>query len=66
MQAVRFGRALTLVALGGEVTVDYALRIKREYPGEPIIVAGYSNDVMCLHPVRARPPRRRVRGQSTA
>ncbi len=50
VQAVRFGRGLTLVALGGEVTVDYDLRIKREYPGEPIIVAGYSNDVMCYIP----------------
>jgi hypothetical protein len=50
VQAVRFGSSLTLVALGGEVTVDYALRIKREYPGEPIIVAGYSNDVMSYIP----------------
>jgi hypothetical protein len=50
VQAVRFGRGLTLVALGGEVVVDYALRIKREYPGEPIVVAGYSNDVMCYIP----------------
>ena len=50
VQAVRFGRGLTLLALGGEVTVDYDLRIKREYPGEPIVVAGYSNDVMCYIP----------------
>jgi hypothetical protein len=50
VQAVRFGHSLTLVALGGEVVVDYDLRIKREYPGEPIIVAGYSNDVMCYIP----------------
>jgi hypothetical protein len=46
-QAVRFDKDLTLVALGGEVVVDYDLRIKREFKGEPIIVAGYSNDVMC-------------------
>jgi neutral ceramidase len=39
-----------MVALGGEVVVDYDLRIKREYPGEPLIVAGYSNDVMCYIP----------------
>jgi hypothetical protein len=50
VQAVRFGRVLTLVALGGEVVVDYDLRIRREYPGEPLIVAGYSNDVMCYIP----------------
>jgi hypothetical protein len=46
VQAVRFGKDLTLVALGGEVVVDYALRAKREYSGEPLIVAAYSNAVM--------------------
>jgi neutral ceramidase len=50
VQAIRFGRGLTLVALGGEVVVDYALRIKKEHPGEPIVVAGYSNDVMSYIP----------------
>jgi hypothetical protein len=50
VQAIRFGRSLTLVALGGEVVVDYDLRIRREYPGEPLIVAGYTNDVMCYIP----------------
>ncbi len=50
VQAVRFGRGLTLVALGGEATVEYDLRIRREYPGEPVIAAGYSNDVMCYIP----------------
>jgi neutral ceramidase len=35
----------TLVALGGEVVVDYALRLAREYPGRRMWVAGYSNDV---------------------
>ncbi len=50
VQAVRFGRGLTLVALGGEVTVEYDLRIHREFPGEPLIAAGYSNDVMCYIP----------------
>ena len=42
VQAVRFGGGLTLVALGGDVTVDYSLRIKREYAGEPVVAAGYS------------------------
>ena len=50
IQALRFGKTLTLVALGGEVVVDYDLRIKKEFPGEHIIVAGYSNDVMCYIP----------------
>ena len=50
VQAVRFGKSLTLLALGGEAVVDYALRVKREYSGEPLIVAAYSNDVMCYIP----------------
>ena len=50
LQAVRFGNSLTVLALGGEVTVDYGLRARREYSGEPLITAGYSNDVMCYIP----------------
>jgi hypothetical protein len=49
VQAIRFGRDLTVLALGGELVVDYALRAKREFPGN-LIVAGYSNDVMCYIP----------------
>ena len=49
VQAVRL-RGLTLVALGGEVVVDYALRLKRELPKEPLVVAGYSNVVMSYIP----------------
>src|SRR5205807_9820941 len=50
VQAIAFGKDLTLVALGGEVVVDYVLRIKREYGSKGIIVAGYSNDVMSYIP----------------
>jgi hypothetical protein len=50
VQAIRFGKSLTLLALGGEVVVDYALRANREYSGESLIVAGYSNSVMCYIP----------------
>jgi hypothetical protein len=50
VQAVRFGNRLTLLALGGEVTVEYGLRVRREYRGEPVVTAGYSNDVMCYIP----------------
>jgi neutral ceramidase len=41
----RDSTGLTLVALGGEVVVDYALRLTREYPAQRMWVAGYSNDV---------------------
>jgi neutral ceramidase len=41
----RVGSDLTLIALGGEVVVDYALRLAREYPGRNLWVAGYCNDV---------------------
>ena len=32
------------------MVVDYQLRIKREFTGEPVMVLGYSNDVMCYIP----------------
>jgi neutral ceramidase len=50
VQAIRLGSGVTFVALGGEVVVGYGLRIKREFPGEATVVAGYSNDVMCYIP----------------
>ena len=52
MQVVRFGPDLTLLALAGEVVVDYALRSKREFPDENLVVAGYCHDVMCYIPSR--------------
>lgn len=45
IQAWEFGAGFTLVALGGEVVVDYALRLAREHPARRMWVAGYSNDV---------------------
>ncbi|MHC4171460.1 MAG: neutral/alkaline non-lysosomal ceramidase N-terminal domain-containing protein [Planctomycetota bacterium] len=48
VQAVQFGNDLTIVALAGEVVVDYSLRLKAELAGNagpPVWVAGYSNDV---------------------
>lgn len=50
VQVVRFGEALTLVAIGGEVVVDYSLRLKRELAGPAVWVAGYSNDVFAYVP----------------
>jgi neutral ceramidase len=40
---------VTWVLLGGEVVVDYALRLKREL-GSNLWVAGYANDVMAYIP----------------
>lgn len=45
IQVVQFGGDLTLIALAGEVVVDYALRLQRELAGQPLWVAAYSNDV---------------------
>jgi hypothetical protein len=50
VQAVRFDRGFTLLALGGEVVVDYALKFTKLYPNERLMVAGYCNDVMCYIP----------------
>lgn len=52
VQVWRLGDGLTLVAMGGEVVVDYALRLAREYPGERLWAAGYSNDVFAYVPSR--------------
>jgi hypothetical protein len=45
IQVVQFGGDLTLVALAGEVVVDYSLRLKKELTGPLVWIAGYSNDV---------------------
>jgi hypothetical protein len=50
VQAAQFGNNLTLVALGGEVVVDYVLRLKREYGSEGLFAVAYANDVMSYIP----------------
>jgi hypothetical protein len=50
MQAIQFGKDLTLLAMNGEVVVDYCLRVKKEYGAEGMIVAGYSNARPCYIP----------------
>lgn len=52
VQAIAFGKSLTVLAMGGEVVVDYALRVKKEYGAKDLMVAGYSNDVMSYIPSR--------------
>lgn len=51
VQTWSFGRDITWVALGGEVVVDYALRIRSELKQHGTVwVAGYANDVMSYIP----------------
>jgi hypothetical protein len=53
VQVIRFGDSLTLCAIGGEVVIDYAIRLKKEL-GEktksPVWIAGYSNEVIAYIP----------------
>jgi hypothetical protein len=49
VQAWRLGKDVTLVTLGGEVVVDYSLRLKKEL-GPDVWVMGYANDVMAYIP----------------
>jgi neutral ceramidase len=49
LQVWQLGGAQTLITMGGEPVVDYALKFKKEF-GENIWVAGYCNDVMTYIP----------------
>ncbi len=48
VQAIALGDQLTLLALSGEVVVDYAIRLQKELGGEgkTLWVAAYANDVI--------------------
>jgi hypothetical protein len=48
----RLGEEVTWVMLGGEVTVEYSLRIKKEIDPGATWVMGYANDVMAYIPSR--------------
>ena len=50
VQAIRFNKDFTILALAGEVVVDYSLKAKARYPKENLFVAGYSNEVQCYIP----------------
>ena len=50
IQGIRLGNEFRMIALGGEVVVDYSLRTQKEFPDKNIFVAGYSNEVMCYIP----------------
>ncbi len=50
VQAWTFADSLALVFLPGEVVVDYALRLKREFDRTRLVVAAYANDAPCYIP----------------
>lgn len=52
VQLWRIGEQITFVILGGEVTVDYSIRLKNQLSAERVWVAGYANDVMAYIPSR--------------
>ncbi len=44
-QVWRFGNQLTMIFLGGEVVVDYTLRLKQEIKSDLVWVTAYANDI---------------------
>lgn len=52
IQLWRLGRRLDWVTLGGEVVVDYALRLKQDLGPHDLWVMAYANDVMAYIPSR--------------
>ena len=50
VQAWKLGNRINWIALGGEVVIDYAIRLKKELGQENTFVAGYSNHVMAYIP----------------
>ncbi len=52
VQVVSLGDDLTMIAIGGEVVIDYAVRLKREVDRKNLWVLGYSNDVFAYTPSR--------------
>ena len=52
VQTWKVGPDVHWVFLGGEVVIDFALRLKSELAGTRTWVAGYSNDVMAYIPSR--------------
>lgn len=50
IQVWQLGEDLTWVALGGEVVVDYSLRLKQELGEGHTWITGYANDVMAYIP----------------
>lgn len=47
-----FGQDLAMVFLGGEVVVDYAIRLREEFQADRLWINAYTNDVPCYIPSR--------------
>jgi hypothetical protein len=52
IQSWTFGNDLAVVFLGGEVVVDYALKLKKELDRSRLWINAYANDVPCYIPSR--------------
>lgn len=50
VQVWQFGPKLKLIALAGEVVVDYSLRLKAQHGWDTTWVAGFSNDILAYIP----------------
>jgi neutral ceramidase len=48
----KLGKTIDFVFLGGEVVIDYAVRLKKERHGTTTWIAAYANDVMAYIPSR--------------
>lgn len=52
VQAWQLGSELTLIGIGGEAVVDYALNFKKEFGRENTWVSGYTNEMAAYIPSR--------------
>ncbi|GMV97196.1 MAG: hypothetical protein AMXMBFR83_15550 [Phycisphaerae bacterium] len=52
VQTWAFGGDLNMIFLGGEVVVDYALALRKEFASRRLWVTAYANDVPCYIPSR--------------
>ncbi|HVY69822.1 MAG TPA: neutral/alkaline non-lysosomal ceramidase N-terminal domain-containing protein, partial [Verrucomicrobiae bacterium] len=50
VQSWTFGDRLAMVFLGGEVVVDYSLRLRRDFDSSRLWINAYANDVPCYIP----------------
>ncbi|MFK5974543.1 MAG: neutral/alkaline non-lysosomal ceramidase N-terminal domain-containing protein [Flavobacteriaceae bacterium] len=50
IQVWNFGKDLVMIFLGGEVVVDYSLRLKKELGADRVWINSYANDMPCYIP----------------